>query len=84
MAHHVAVGEVQDHHVVGPGVDALDALVAHLIGAHLRLEVIGGHLGGRHQHPILAGILLLDTAVEEEGDVGILLRLSDPQLGQAQ
>ena len=83
VAHHVAVGEVQDDDVIRAGVDALDALVADLPGAHLGLEVVGGHLGGGHQHPVLAGVLLFHAAVEEEGDVGVLLRFGDAQLGHA-
>ena len=61
VAHHVAVGEVEDDHVVVAGEDALDALVGDLIGAHLRLQVVGGHLGGGDQHPVLAGILTVST-----------------------
>ena len=34
------------------------------------------------RHPVLPGEDLLHAAVEEEGDVGILLRLGDAQLGQ--
>ena len=83
MAHHVAVGEVQDDDVIGAGLDALNALGADLIGAHLRLEVIGGHLGRGHQHPVLAGEHGLAAAVEEEGHMGVLLGFGDAQLGHA-
>ena len=84
VAHHVAVGKIQDHHVIFAALNALHTLVAHLVGAHLRLQVIGGHLRRCHQHTILPGILLLHAAVEEEGHMGILLRLGNAQLGHAQ
>ena len=83
VAHHVAVGEVQDDDVVLAALDALHALVADLVGAHLGLQVVGSHLGGGDQAPVLAGEGLLHAAVEEEGDMGILLGLGDPELGQA-
>ena len=37
MAHHIAVGVVEDDHVVFARADALAHRVAHLIGAHFRL-----------------------------------------------
>ena len=83
VAHHVAVGEVQHDDVVGPGLDALDALLADGGGAHLRLEVIGGHLGRGDEAAVLPGENGLHAAVEEEGHVGVLLRLRDAQLGHA-
>ena len=83
VAHHVAVGEVEDDHVVIAALDALDGLLGDLGGAHLGLEVIGGHLGGGDQAAILSGEDLLRPAVEEEGHVGVLLRLGDAQLGVA-
>ena len=84
VAHHVAVGEVQNDDVIGAALDALDALGGDQRLGHLRLEVIGGHLGGGDQAAILAGEHLLHAAVEEEGDMGVLLRLRDAQLGHAQ
>ena len=83
MTHHVAVGIVQDDDIVLAALDALHALVADLIGAHLGLEVIGGHLGRGHEAAILTGEGLLHTAIEEEGHMGVLFRLGDAQLGQA-
>ena len=84
VTHHVAVGEVQDDDIIRTGFDPLHALVAHLVGAHLRLEIVGRHLGRGHQHPVLAGELGLHAAVEEEGHMGILLRFRDAELGQSQ
>ena len=83
MAHHVAVGEVEDNHVVIAALNALDGLLRDLGGAHLRLEIVGGHLGGGDQAAVLAGEHLLVAAVEEEGHVGVLLRLGNAQLGIA-
>ena len=83
MAHHVAVGEIQDDDIIVPGFDALHAFLTDLRGAHLRLEVIGGHLGRGDQHPVPTGEDGLTSAVEEEGDVGVFLRLGDAELGHA-
>ena len=80
---HVAVGEVQDDHVVLAALDALDALVGNLEGAHLGLQVVGGNLGAGDQGAILALEGSLHAAVEEEGHMGVLLGLGDAQLGLA-
>ena len=67
MAHHVAVGEVQDDEVERrPAVDAAQTLVGDLVGAHLGLQVVGRHLGERVRGRGLPG-KALDAAVEEEG-----------------
>ena len=78
VADHVAVGEV--HHderfAVGGG-ESLEHGVAHPVGAHLRLLVVGRDVRrARHDHPGLAFERLLAVVVEEEGDVGELLRLA--------
>ena len=82
MAHHVAVGVVKDKRIIFAGLHGLHHFVRDLIGAHLRLEVIGGHGGGLYQYAVLAGVLFLHAAVEEEGHVGVLLGLGYAQLGQ--
>ncbi|MNX92463.1 hypothetical protein D3C86_1246030 [compost metagenome] len=80
VAHHVGIGEVHDDDV-GLGVlDPLHRHVRHLEGAHLGLEVVGRHLGAGDQDPLLAAVGLLDPAVEEEGDVRVLLGLGGTQL----
>ena len=81
MAHHIRVGKVNDDHVILSGANGLHQLIAHRRGAHLRLKVIGGYLGGLHQDPLLSRIRLLHSAIEEEGHMGILLCLRDPGLG---
>ena len=84
VADHVAVGEVRDDKVVLLGSDGFDALVGDLFGAHLRDEVIGRELfRRRYKAAILALALLLNAAVEEEGDVSILLSLGEAELLQA-
>ena len=86
MADHVAVGVVQDDHVVLVLVDAGQHSLRDLVGAHFGLDVEGGNLlGGRggHQDAILAREDALLAAVEEEGDVGVLLGLGNAQLGLA-
>ena len=56
--------------------------VADLDRTHLRLQIIGGHLGRGRQNALFAAEGLLDAAVEEEGDVGELLRLGGAQIAQ--
>ena len=71
-----------DDDIILAGADGLAELVANLRRTHLRLQIIGGNLlRGGNQHPILAGVRLFHAAVEEEGDVSVLLCLRDAALG---
>ena len=45
MAYHVTIGKVHDDEVILLGVDGTNELVLHLVGRHLGLQVVGGHLG---------------------------------------
>ena len=84
VSHHVAVGEVHDDRVVLAGSDGLGGFRGHLPGAHLGDEVIGGKLlRARNEDTILPRADALNAAVEEEGDMGVFLRLRDAKLGQA-
>ena len=80
MADHVAVGVVADDGVEPAAGDRRHQLVGQLVRAHLGLQVVGRNLGRRHQHALLAGIGCLDSAVEEIGDVRVLLGLGNAQL----
>ena len=62
--------------------DAGDERVGDTRGAHLRLEIVGRDLGRGHQHAALADERLLAPAVEEIGDVRVLLGLGEPQIAQ--
>ena len=84
VAYHIAVCEVEDNNVVLAGQDALYAFLGNGRLAHLRLEIVGCNLRGRDQRTILARVLLLNTAVEEERNVGVLLGLGNAELGHAQ
>ena len=77
---HIGIGEVRDDHIVFAGVDLLNQDIADLRRTHLRLQVIGGHLWGWNEEPVLPFALRVHTAVKEEGHVGIFLRLGDPRL----
>ena len=83
MAYHIRVREIDDNHIVFICLDGLHQTVAHLGSAHLGLQVVGRHLRGFHQDAVLALVRLLYAAVEEEGHMGVLLRLSQAKLGQA-
>ena len=80
VAHHVAVGKVEYHHVVFARAQFLYHLVRHKVGAHFGLQVVGGHLGRGYQVAHFAGVGRLYAAVEEEGNVRVLLRLGNAQL----
>ena len=80
MAHHVAVGKVDDDEVVLVLTYGSHELVLHLIGTHLGLEVVGCHLRRSHEYAVFAFVRLLAPTVEEEGDVCILLCLCCVQL----
>ena len=51
--------------------------------AHLRHQIVGGDLLRRDEDAILALVGLLAPAVEEVGDVRVLLGLGQPQVGAA-
>jgi len=63
--------------------NALGHLVGDAAGAHLGVQVVRGDLGRGDELALLVLELLLDTAVEEEGDVRVLLRLRDVALLEA-
>ena len=85
MPHHVRVGEVHQEEVVlvrahAPG----PAATVTSRRAHLGLQVVGLHVArAGDQHALLAGEDDLATAVEEEGDVGVLLGLGGAELASA-
>ena len=68
VADHIAVCEVQDDHVVLAALDALDALVSDLGGAHLRLEVVGSDLRAGDDTAILAqlGLAVLGQVLAQD------------------
>jgi hypothetical protein len=90
VAHHVAVGEVDDDLVVRSRIDAPHDLVAHAIGAHLghlivrrQRRAVGAELGRGDDLPILAGEGLLAVVVEEERHVRKFFRLGRAELLQS-
>lgn len=83
MAYHIAVGKVQDDNVVGSALNTGKHLVGDQIGAHFRLQVIGGHLGRGDQGPVLLLAGSLHPTVKEKGHMGILLGFCNTQLGLA-
>ncbi len=64
-----------------PGLDGRNQRVGDGCGAHLGSEVVGGDVAARrNEDALLPGEGLLDAAVEEVRDVGVLLRLGNVQL----
>ncbi len=75
QSHHVGGSKVAHHELILACLDDLGNLVRNGLDAHLRLLVVGSNLGRRNHDALLARVLLLNTAVEEESDVRVLLRL---------
>ena len=82
MADDVAVGEVGEDEVIALVHGPLH-LLRHLRQAQLRLLVEGDALGGGDPQVVLAGEGLVLAAVEEEGHMGVLLRLGAVELPQS-
>ena len=83
MTNHIAVCKIEYDEVVILFIEQRQHLVSHFVGAHLRLQVIGSNLGRRHQQSVLMLSGCFDAAVEEEGDVSVLLGLGYSKLGHA-
>ena len=83
VTNHIAVGIVDDDHLKLVGLDRRDQLVGDLGRRHRRLQIVGGDFRRRHENALLAWKHSFLTAIEEEGHVRVLLRLSDPELAQA-
>ena len=65
------------------GLDSPAECVGNAGRAHLRRQIVGGHPLGWNQAALLSGIRRLVAAIEEVGDVGVLLGLRGPELGAA-
>ena len=85
VADHVRVRVVGDDEVPLAGLDGRDQCVCDGGGAHLGSEVVGRDVPARrNEDALLARERLLDAAVEEVRDVGVLLRLGNVQLTPAE
>ena len=80
VADHVRGSEVVHEELKLALLDALTELVGNSHGAHLGLLVVGRDARGRDHVSVLVVELDLDTSVEEESDVGVLLGLGDVAL----
>jgi hypothetical protein len=80
VANHVGGSKVVHEELELALLDTFAQLVGDSHGAHLGLLVVGGDAGRGNHVSNLVVELDLDTTVEEEGDVGVLFRLSDVAL----
>ena len=80
VSDHVAVGVVDDDEIVFLFGNSLAKRVANFEGGHFRFEVVGSDLRRRDEDSILARERRFTSAIEEECDMGILLRLGDVEL----
>lgn len=81
VADHVGRSKVAHDKLVLLGLEDLGDLVGDTLRTHLRLLVVGSDLGRGDHRTLLALVLLLDTAVEEESNVGVLLSLCEMLVG---
>jgi hypothetical protein len=70
--HHIGRSKVAHDKLVFTTLDDLGDLVGDALGAHLGLLVVRRDLGRGDHFPVFILELFFDTAVEEEGDVGVL------------
>jgi hypothetical protein len=75
MTNHVGRSKVAHDEFVVSSLDNFGDLVGDALDTHFRLLVVSGDLGGGDHVSLLAFELLLDTTVEEEGNVGVFLGL---------
>ena len=75
MTYHIWRGKVAHDELIFTFLDELCDLVGNTLNTHLRLLIVSRYFRGGDHSPLLSRELLLDTTIEEEGDVRILLRL---------
>jgi hypothetical protein len=75
MSDHIGRSKVAHDKLVLARLDRLGDRVGYSLCVHLGLLVVSGHLGRRDHDSFFTGELLLDTSIEEEGDVGVLFGL---------
>ena len=80
MTYHIAVCEVEHYHIVLAALNRGNELVGNLISAHLGLQIVCSYRGRFNENSVLAVVLLLNAAVEEEGYVSVLLGLGNSEL----
>ena len=80
VANHVGRSKVVHDEVKLALANALGHLSTDLRGAHLGVKVVGGNLGRRDHVTDLSRELLLNTTVEEESNVSVLLSLGNVAL----
>ena len=83
MPNHIAIGVVDHNDVITLLLDGLNDAIGHFRRAHFRLQVIGRHLGRRNQNAFLARKRLFTATGKEKGDMGVLFRFRNAQLGLA-
>ena len=77
MAYHIRICKVCDDYIVFSGSNCGRYFIANLINAHFRLQVIGRYLRRFYKNTVFTLVRSLYTAVEEEGNMCVFLRLSD-------
>lgn len=80
MTNHVRGRKVVHQELILAVCDPLSKFLGNRACAHFRVQVISGHLGRRNHLPVFSRELLLNTAIEEESDVRVLLGLGNMAL----
>ena len=77
---HVGVSKVDDEYVGLTLINKTQDVICDFEGGHFRFEIVSGDLRRRHQQALLAAKLFFRAAIEEIGDVGVLLGLREPKI----
>ncbi len=72
MPHHIAIGEIESDKIETSRRKSSHQGILHLVSTHLRLQVVGSHLGRRNQDTGVLHIILIEEDVQptELGVVG--------------
>ena len=83
MADHITIGVIRHNEIICPRRNSRDKFIGHLRRRHLWLQVVGRYFRGWHKDSIFALEFSFTPSIQEECDVGILLRLCNAKLCQA-
>ena len=84
MSYHIRIREVDDYNVIVTRSDGCIKLLGNLGSAHLRFKIVGRNCRRIDKDTALILVGLLKTAVEEEGNVCVLLGLGKTELLKSQ
>src|SRR5262245_24016416 len=81
---HIAIGVVDNVDILIALIKRATDSVGYFECAHIRLQIVGCHLGRGHEDAAFMGKLFLDATIEKISDVRIFLSLGDPEVVDAE